>query len=85
MVNVENKVRVAFDKIKLQFGITTRIKPYLHGLTYPIDGEDFDVIKVRLLDGIRESKVFDQTIVPQSKNIVNKRVQELHRRYNRYY
>ncbi len=85
LVNVENKVRVAFDKVRMLFGITARIKLYLHGLTYPVDGENFDVIKERLLEGIRESKVFDQTIIPQSQKIMNKRIQEMHRRYNRYY
>lgn len=63
LVEVENKVRNIYTSLQRQGSILPMNKVYLHGLTYGVDGDGFDVVYDALIDKINRSKEMDREIM----------------------
>lgn len=61
---VENKVRKAYQIISSMRTIQKHF--YLYGVTFPVDGEDFNSLQNKLIDGIKDSMVIDSINEPLS-------------------
>ncbi len=60
LVEVENKIRDVFEFLRGTFQMSHKGKIYIHGLTLSEDGQSYQEIYEKLLQGIHDSRLLDQ-------------------------